>query len=225
MKKIISAECLKMRYGTGMKLCLFFVIALSAINAGLHMSRDEYGTMYFMSEIFGLVISALFAGLFLSREYGNKTLYHTLHTGCSRTQIYFAKYISYMVSCFCFLALNMEVLFLTVMFLGKLGGEVSVVTVLVYVLAGIGYDMCLAGVFFFMGMMIKDSGITVTAGIIISAWMVASSEILWTDRTYPLALERYEILQAIPVMNLSLTFAVTMLVVVVGSFLFRRKEL
>lgn len=76
-----------------------------------------------------------------------------------------------------------------------------------------------------MGMMIKDSGITVTAGIIISAWMVASSEILWTDRTYPLALERYEILQAIPVMNLSLTFAVTMLVVVVGSFLFRRKEL
>ncbi len=218
MKKIISAECLKMRYGTGMKLCLFFVIALSAINAGLHMSRDEYGTMYFMSEIFGLVISALFAGLFLSSEYGNKTIYHTLHTGCSRTQIYFAKYISYMVSCFCFLALNMEVLFLTVMFLGKLGGEVSVVTVLVYVLAGIGYDI-------FLGRMIKDSGITVTAGIIMSAWMVASSEILWTDRTYPLALERYEILQAIPVMNLSLTFAVTMLVVVVGSFLFRRKEL
>lgn len=225
MNKIISTELLKMRYSKCMKICSIFIITLSAINVVLHMSRDEYGTMYFMSEIFGLVISALFSGLSISSEFGKKTIYHTLQTGSNRTQIYFAKYVSYIVSCFILLLVNAGMLFLTVQLLGKLHNDIPVQYVLVYVLAGIFYDLCLIGIFFLIGMLIKDSGVTVTIGIIISAFMIVSSEILWTDRTYPFALSKGEILSAIPILNLIITFVITTIIVIIGSFIFRKKEL
>lgn len=226
LRDLLCAEMYQLRHRKSFWICALFALLVELVNGFLH-GGDQVETMTLLLEIIGLLTCALFAGSFVCTDFVNRTIYHTLTAGKSRRCVWISKYLAYGAACLGLLLINIlaaNVSILIFHYDQLAWSDPAWLSVLGYTFCGIVYDMCLVSLFFLLALQIKENGLTIAIAVVLTALMIASSELLWVDRLLPLLTPQLS-LQSIPINNCLLLLLLPCLTALLGTGLFDRCSL
>lgn len=226
MSNLLQAEIYKIIHRKPLGICLLFPVIIEFVNGFLH-GGDQPGTMTLLMEIIGLISCSLFAGLFIGADFSSRTMIHTVTAGKNRVLIWISRYLSFLITSFVILLANMLAAYAS--FLSFHGIDVAFtaiecIAVIIYTAAGIFYDLCLVSFFFFITMLVKESGISIAVSVVISGILIANSNVFWVDRLFPL-INAQAIMSSIPVRNLLIVVLISLGLMLSGSLLFQKRDI
>lgn len=226
MGNLLNAELYKIIHRSTIGICLVFTVVIEFVNGFLH-GGNQIGTLTLLIEIIGLVSCALFAGLFTCADFSSRTIFHAVTSGKNRISVWFSRYLTFLITSFILLLVNQFAVFASFLLFHGIDRILTInelLSIALYTVSGIIYDLCLVSFFFFVAMQVRESGVSIAVSVVLTGIMISSSGILWVDRIFPLPNPR-SILNSIPISSLCPVLLLTLLLILSNVLLFQKRDI
>lgn len=190
MYNLLKSEIYKLKYSKELLICIIGLFVLGAIN--IYYGGGLTGKEVLSSEsreMFGIMACTLFSITYIGKDFVYKTINHTLASGHRRGKVLLGKYISYIIACIIILVTNY-------LFMGGLYGffygwgqsfnGIELYFLIVYILIGIFFDLCIVSIPFFICMSIRNSSISIVLSAGVIGFIFALSQMPWDIVAYSL---------------------------------------
>lgn len=188
MYNLFKAEIYKLKLSKELLICIvgLFMLGLISVYYGGGTTGKE--TLSSQSrEIFGLIACTLFCFTYIGRDFSFKTINHTLTAGHKRSKVLLSRYVSYLVSCIILLLINylfMGGLYILFYGWGQSFTEAELYFVIVYVLMGVFFDLCILSIPFFICILIRNSSIATALSVGVIGIILSLSQMPWDTIAY-----------------------------------------
>ena len=188
MYNLLKAEIYKLKYSKELLICIIGLFVLGAI--AIYYGGGTNGKEALISqgrEMFGLMACTLFAITYIGRDFSFKTINHTLTAGHKRSKVLLGKYASYTVACIIILLINylfMGGLYILFYGWGQSFTEAELYFVIVYILMGIFFDLCIVSIPFFICVLIRNSSIAMALSAGVIGLIFSLSQMPWDTIAY-----------------------------------------
>ncbi len=188
MYNLFKAEIYKLKLSKELLICtvgLFMLGLISVYYGGGTTGKETLSSQ--SREIFGLITCTLFCIIYIGRDFSFKTINHTLTAGHKRSKVLLSRYASYLGSCIVLLLINylfMGGLYILFYGWGQSFTEAELYFVIVYVLIGIFFDLCILSLPFFICILIRNSSIATALSVGIIGIILSLSQMPWDTIAY-----------------------------------------
>lgn len=227
MYNLLKAEIYKLKHSKELLICAIVLIILGGIGVyfGNQCGRSSFASQG--REMFALMACTLFAITNVGKDLSFKTINHALTSGNTRRMVLMSKYISYIIACIIILLINYMVMGgLNTIFYGW--GEVfnsrEGYFIIVYIVTGIFFDLCLVSIPFFICMVVETSSLALTLSAGVMGLILVLSQLPWETVSYTVA-SKDSSLGVVPFIFTVGFMAGTILLYLLCSFYFNKKDI
>ncbi|MGL4912827.1 MAG: ABC transporter permease subunit [Romboutsia sp.] len=229
MYNLLKAEIYKLKYSKELMICLIGILILAIINTYYgSVDGGGRGVLSHPSRVmFGIIACGFFAATYVGKDLVSNTINHTLTCGHTRSQVFLSKYLCYLLGCTIILLANY--ILIGGMYSLSYGWGVAISIselyfVVVYVLMGIFFDLCISSISFFICILIKNSSISnpLCGGVI--GLILAMTQIPWDSIAYYVANKDYS-LGIVPFVFVGSFVLGTSILYLIGSYRFKEQDI
>lgn len=208
MYNILKAEIYKLKYSKELMICLIVLLILAIINTyyGSVEGGAKGALVHPSREIIGIMACSLFAATYVGKDLVSKTINHTLTSGHARSKVFLSKYLCYLIGCVIILIANYAFVGSTYGLFygwGQVFNSSELYFLIVYVVVGIFFNICISSVSFFICILVKNSSVSIALCGVIVGLILALTQLPWDTITYYVANKDYSLGM------MSLTFAIS----------------
>ena len=188
MYNLLKAEGYKLKFSKELLICIIGLLVLGVIT--IYYGGGITGKECLASqsrEMFGLMACTLFAITYIGKDFVSKTINHTLTAGHRRQKVLLSKYIVYIIACIIILLTNyffMGGLYSLFYGWGQSFTWTELYFVIVYMLMGIFFDLCIVSIPFFICMLIRNSSIAMALSAGVIGLIFTLSQMPWDTIAY-----------------------------------------
>lgn len=191
MINLLKAEIYKLFHGKELGICTIAVLLFAMINSAFGGYANGRAALTTEGrEIFGLLICTLFAVTYIGKDFTSKTIHHALTSGNARAKVLGSKFLTYSIACFILLILNnifMGFGYGAIYGWGQPFTQQELLFLLIYMLIGIAFDLCILSIPFFICVLIQNNTLTIVTSFGIIGLIVVLSQMPWNIITEGIA--------------------------------------